>query len=365
MKVRFTSPKKQNPDEDGGLPVRYGPAKRAVPKWRWYILVLVISTPLLFLLWRVGAAMFFINAPGVISLEKVSINSPFPAVVERISVSPGARTAHGDLLMRLEDPVVTQRIYVLQAELEALKTGVPGAAGDSPSRAAFATVRIAEEGVRYQKGYRDSIQSLFRQGAATRAEADAAEERYRQALSALAEARASVALLQAPDLSRQESAAQRNTRIAQIEAELKGLEERKGFFSVVSPGEGRVLDVFPTEGQSVAGGAPLVLLGRPQSMKVMAYLQPRHISYAKEGEKVIVRLPGSLSVSGKVSAAPEIAARIPAELAGVLAEGKQALLVRIDLDEPLAGHLRVEGLPVSVHFGFSLRKSLQLLSGEP
>ena len=102
MKVRFTSPKKQNPDEDGGLPVRYGPAKRAVPKWRWYILVLVISTPLLFLLWRVGAAMFFINAPGVISLEKVSINSPFPAVVERISVSPGARTAHGDLLMRLE-----------------------------------------------------------------------------------------------------------------------------------------------------------------------------------------------------------------------------------------------------------------------
>ncbi|MPN40378.1 hypothetical protein SDC9_187914 [bioreactor metagenome] len=65
-----------------------------------------------------------------------------------------------------------------------------------------------------------------------------------------------------------------------------------------------------------------------------------------------------------VSATPEIAARIPAELAGVLAEGKQTLLVRIDLDEPLAGHLRVEGLPVSVHFGFSLRKSLQILSGE-
>jgi hypothetical protein len=86
---------------------------------------------------------------------------------------------------------------------------------------------------------------------------------------------------------------------------------------------------------------------------VMAYLQPRHISMRKRAEKVIVRLPGSpLGLRAWFPAAPEIAARIPAELAGVLAEGKQTLLVRIDLDEPLAGHLRVEGLPVSVHFGF-------------
>ncbi|NLO58141.1 MAG: hypothetical protein GX110_05320 [Synergistaceae bacterium] len=364
MKVRFSSPKKQNPDEDGGLPVRYGPGKRAVPKWKWYALVLVISTPLLFLLWRVGAALFFINAPGVVSLEKVSINSPFPAVVERIYASPGAKAAQGELLMRLEDPAVTQRIYVLKAELEALKAGTPAPSGSAPAGAAMAKVRIAEENVRYQKGYRDSIQSLFNQGAATRAEVDAAEDRYRQALAGLAEAKTSLLLLQSPDFSRQESIARNNSRIAQIEAEMKVLEERKGFFSVVSPHEGRILDVFTSEGQSVGGGAPLVLLGRPQSLTIMAYLQPRHISYTGEGEKVTVRFPGSISVAGRVSAAPEIAARIPAELAGVLGEGKQTLLVRVSLDEELAGHLRVEGLPVSVHLGFSLLKSLQMLSGD-
>lgn len=364
MKVRFSSPRKQHPDEDSGLPVQYGPAKRSVPKWRWYALVLVISTPLIFLLWRVGAAMFLVNAPGVISLEKVSINSPFPAVVEKIYASPGVRTAQGELLLRLEDPVVTQRIYVLKAELGALKSEAPVSSGSTMSGAGLATVRIAEENVGYQKGYRDSIQSLFKQGAATRAEVDAAEDRYRQALAALAEAKTSVLLLQKPDFSRQESAAQKKSRIAQIEAELKGLEERKEFFSVVSPHEGRILDVFASEGQSVGGGAPLVLLGRPQSLTIMAYLQPRHISYTGEGEKVTVRFPGSISVAGRVSAAPEIAARIPAELAGVLGEGKQTLLVRVTLDEELASHLRVEGLPVSVHFGFSLLKSLQMLSGE-
>lgn len=364
MKVKFFSPKKQNPDEEGGLSVRYGPAKRAVPKWKWYALVFVISTPLLFLLWRVGAALFFVNAPGVVSLEKVSINSPFPVVVEKIYAAPGALADEGELLMRLEDPAVTQRIYVLKAELDSLQVGMPAPTGSAPTAAAYGMIRIAEENERYQKEYRDSIQFLFSQGAATRAEADAAEDRYRQALMALSEARTSLLLLQAPDFSRQESLAQKNSRIAQIEAEMKGLEERKGLFSVVSPHEGRILDVFPSEGQFVGGGAPLVLLGRPEALIIMTYLQPRHISYTGEGEKVTVRFPGSLSVAGRVSAAPEIAARIPAELAGVLGEGKQTLLVKVTLDEELDSHLRVEGLPVSVHFGFSLLKSMQMLSGE-
>ncbi len=364
MKVKFSSPKKHNPNMDGGLPVTYAPAKRQAPKLRWYALVLVISAPLLFLLWRIGIALFVVNAPGVISLDKKSVNSPFPAVVEKIHARPGMKVETGQLLMQLEDPAVTQRIYILRAELEALQSTASGAAqpADGPARAAAAKIRIAEENVRYQKGHRDTIQALLAQGAATRAEAAEAEDRYRQALAALAEARAALAILQVPDFSRQESAAQRSSRIAQIEAELTGLEERRLFFSVISPEEGRILDVFPTEGQHVGGGDALLLLGKPQALNVMAYMQPRHISYARQGEAVEISLPGGIKAAGRIAAAPEIAARIPAELAGVLTEGRQTILVKIEIEEGISDHLRVEGLPVSVHFGFSLRKSLQILA---
>ncbi len=351
---------------DGGLPVMYAPAKRQAPKWRWYALVLIISTPLLFLLWRVGIALFLVNAPGVISLDKKSINSPFSAVVEKIHAKPGMKTDKGQLLMQLQDPHVTQRIYILEAELEALRSRPADAdsaeASNGSARAASAKIRIAGENVRYHKEYRDTIQALLAQGAATRAEAAEAEAKYRQALADLAEARTSLSILQVPEFSRQESAAQRSSRIAQIEAELKGLDEQSQSFSVLSPDEGRILDVFPTEGQYVAGGDALLLLGKPQSLYVMAYIQPRHISYVREGEEVEIRLPGGISTVGRIAAAPEIAARIPAELAGVLTEGRQTILVQIEIEEDLAEHLRVEGLPVSVHFGFSLKKSLQSLA---
>lgn len=359
MKVRFSSPQKEHPDRDGGMIIPYGSGKRTVSRWRWSLLVLIISSPLLFLLWRVGSTLFFISAPGVVSLDKVSINSPFAAVVGNILAVPGMSVIRGETLMHLDDPLLNQRASVLGAELDALKTGNSVNLDDRSTRIAADKVRLAEQNLRYQTAYRDSVRSLFEQGAATRPEMDAAEDRYRQAQSVLVEARGAAVSLHVPAFYQQESAAQRNNRIAQIEAELKTLEERRALFSVVSPGEGRILDVFVAEGQMLAGGAPLVLMGRPQSLKVMAYLQPRLLSYAAPGEKVSIRFPNGLSVPGRVMAAPELAVRIPAELSGVLSEGKQTLLVKINFEDSLDSHLQVEGLPVSVHFGFSLLKSIQ------
>ena len=355
------------------MKIPYAPAKRAIPKWKWRLLVLLLSTPLLFLIWRVASAVFFVTAPGVISLEKVSVNAPLPATVARIEVQLGASVVSGDILLRLDDPALEQRKILLSAEMEGLREGVPAAqTPQAPAPVASVSkdrLRLAQQNTEYQRAYRETVRSLFKQGAATRAELNEAEDRHRQAELTLVSLRESASpvpqpVAQGPSYYELESEAQRKNRIHQIEAELKLLDTRSIQLTIRSPENARVLDIFPSEGEILPSGAPLVLLGRPQSVQVVAYLQPRHLGYAQPGKPVTVRFSDGSSMEGRVSSAPELAVRIPAELSGVLDEGKQMLLVKVAFDEPLPDALRVEGLPLSVHFGFSIRQSLSLFEHE-
>ncbi len=373
MKVNFSPSQQETPDREGGMKIPYAPAKRAIPKWKWRLLVLLLSTPLLFLIWRVASAVFFVTAPGIISLEKVSVNAPLPATVARIEAQPGTSVASGDVLLRLDDPALEQRRILLSAEMEGLREGVPSVTVQMPpplvSSVSRDQIRLAQQNVEYQRAYRNTVRTLFEQGAATRAEVDAAQDRYRQAELTLVSLRASLTpapqpIVQGPSYYELESEAQRRNRIRQIEAELKLLDTRSVQLTIRSPENARILDVFPSEGEILPSGAPLVLLGRPQSVQVVAYLQPRHLGYAQPGKPVTVRFSNGTSMGGKVSSVPELAVRIPAELSGVLDEGKQMLLVKVAFDEPLPDILRVEGLPLSVSFGFSIRQSLSLFEHE-
>ncbi len=131
-----------------------------------------------------------------------------------------------------------QRIYVLKAELEALEGRDTRSFRQRTGRRRHGyKVRIAEEKRAVPEGIQDSIQSLLQSGRGHQRRRSTLPRTGtgRPSRACQAEAKTSLLLLQSPDFSRQESIARNNSRIAQIEAEMKVLEERKGFFSVVSP----------------------------------------------------------------------------------------------------------------------------------
>ena len=75
MKVRFDNRQAQDPTRVKGVQVPYAPSKRQVAQWRWYLTLLIVAAPLLYLLWKLLMPYITVSAPGYISLEKVSINS--------------------------------------------------------------------------------------------------------------------------------------------------------------------------------------------------------------------------------------------------------------------------------------------------
>ena len=302
MKVSFSSAKKSQPTVDGGVEVPYGPGRRTVSKWRWYGLVLVISTPLLFLLWKVSLSLFLISAPGVVYMDKYNINAPYPATVRSAVKMPGDLVSEGELLFKVTTPQIDQREEALMAELRLAEGGTetkPALVEDADPLylSALGRVRLNRETLRYHEGFRDTVLSLFKAGAATRAELDLAEDRVRQAQTLLAESRGAAAALR-PVPPEKKDVQKPADRVAQIKAELLLLDERRDALSIRSPGDGRVLEVFAAEGESVANGTPLLVIARAERIMVKAYLDPRYLAYALPDSDVTIRFPDGTSVPG-------------------------------------------------------------------
>jgi hypothetical protein len=98
MKVRFRNPESSAGHQgDAGV----GPAKRPhVPAWRWYLLVLLIST-----LFLIGAGRLFFNllspkGSGYLIYQTQELTAPVSLDVQQVLVSDGARVSAGAPLLR-------------------------------------------------------------------------------------------------------------------------------------------------------------------------------------------------------------------------------------------------------------------------
>lgn len=52
MKIKFSSAKEQQPTQEQGLQVLYAPGKRLAFRVRWYLILLAVLSPLLWLIGR-------------------------------------------------------------------------------------------------------------------------------------------------------------------------------------------------------------------------------------------------------------------------------------------------------------------------
>jgi multidrug resistance efflux pump len=353
MKITFRSPKSAAPDRERGLRVPYAPAKRRMARWRWYLILLLVSAPLLFVFGQLFLSLVFVSAPGIVVLQRVPVNAAMPATVETISVVPGQRVEPGQVLVLLRSADLEQREMMLRAEAAARSSGESPQAAEAVLRELQTNVRLAGKVVDFQTAYLKDVRFLFDQGAATRAELQLAQAQLHQAEIGLAQARAAWAARQA-DSSRLESSDREiRTRLQLIAAELEALAAQRARLTSVSPVIGLVLEAPSLPAQAVGQGDPLVVLGNLEALSVTAYLESKHIRYARAGQTATVRLENGRRLAAMVREKPEIATRIPDAITPALAGREYALQLTLDLVDPLPPSERVDHLPVTVHFPFS------------
>jgi macrolide-specific efflux system membrane fusion protein len=184
---------------------------------------------------------------------EVRVGSRISGRVQRLRANIGDRVKKGDVIAELEtaelDALTAQRraeLTVAEAKLAALEASVPEelARAEAELAGADATARLAA-------AERDRQQAMLKDGATSRAEAEAAHERHLVAQSAREVASRALSMVRTANAQgvRQARAEQERARAAVRSAEVD-----RSFATIRAPISGVVASVATQEGETVAAG---------------------------------------------------------------------------------------------------------------
>jgi multidrug efflux pump subunit AcrA (membrane-fusion protein) len=349
MKISFQKQDK-DPTVVHGMKVAYAPAKRAAAQWRWYVVLLCVSSPLIYFLIKLLLAWLIVSAQGFVSLVRIDVNSNASGIVERLHVRTGQQVTAGQTLAQLRNADLEAQMALRRAEYTALHPA--GEAADTPQlRLARQRARLAGENLTTSRAFLKDVGFLRNQGAATVADLNLARERCNRAQMEYDQAHYELERLQAPG---RPGATDADTGAARmrLQAQMTALTDEQNRLTQTAPMAGRVLDLFVVEGAFISPGTPMLLLGSADKPHIVAYLPTQHARYARQGRQATVRLADGTTLAAVVSQDAILTKRLPADLSSPIGSRDIMLLVELDLAAPLPAIQWVDGLPVSVRFAF-------------
>lgn len=337
MKIRFDSPKERHPTQDNGLEVLYAPGKRLAFRLRWYVILLLIMLPALWLAGRYGLDMIRVEAPALVHLPTLEIRARQAGRIQAIEVKPGDHVNLGSPLVQMDNPEWDLRLAVLNG----------AQAGNAPARAGNLGEqnRAVLQSLVSRAGQRVSeVRRLLARGAATRGELleaqNAMDSREAELLAFERSLAGGTGVAAEADRYAREQAAERQWLIGQM-----------ANLDISAPQAGRVAEVIAAEGENVGPGTPLLRLEQDGPAQLWIYLDPKDVEHAQPGSPLQVRMPDGSWVKAQVANNAESANPLPTDLRKPFSSPTRGLLVPVVFDEALPDEWRIDSLPVRVRFG--------------
>jgi multidrug resistance efflux pump len=350
MKIRFHQPENSDTSRDRGIQVPYGSAKRNLARWRWYLILAIVSSPLVYFVGHTVYSTIVVEAPGVVNQEQVTARALIQGYVEEVYVKPLQPVKAGDPIARLADPELLLRRQKLQAELAELqKIAGRVTGGGTIQRTIREQIGIAQQQHNDSRQRAQVLEELAAQGAATETEVATARSEYQQSMAQIAALNQSAATQ-----GRDSAGLDIKTRVVSAQAELSDLNRQIEQLVIRAPKEGRVIDVPVVVGDQLPiGGEVAMLIPTGGEMRVNSYISPRHAEYAVRGHPATVLFPDGTHERAEVVDVPEIAQELPASHAGWFGSRELGVLVRLKFVDDHSGARQkplTDGLPVKVHF---------------
>lgn len=329
MKVRFRSPRARRPEHDRGLKVPYGAARRSGYRLRWYLIVVLVSIPVVYLGYSFAQLLLISELPGRVLLKRLEVSAPVDAEVIAVPVAPGDRVDAGAPVLGLRDPARSEERGELRAVLDSVTQALARQRGERQRLAARWATSLQQPRQRLQE-----LQALRAAGAATRGEVRRAEQE-------LAETR----VARDVDLAAAERRiGELERRRAELQARLDAVTGTGIERTLTAPVDAVVDTVTADAGLFVSGGETLMTLLVPGRATLVLYVSPRDASRLDPGTRLTLTFPDRTGYAAEVADLGAASEPLPAPLAGAFSSPEGMRRLRLSLREPLRPRHAVHGL---------------------
>ncbi|SJM96100.1 putative Secretion protein HlyD family protein [Crenothrix polyspora] len=351
MKMRFDRQEQGmgEYDLDHSDAVRVGEKIKLTP-WHWYLLLLVVCSPLIFFLIKFGVHVLTVRVSGYIALPQVEIRANEDGYIGKISVTVGQRIKAGEFLCKLERPELKKKESLLKSELDYLRNNPVGRGMKNAASVTRANLDFAIRQKNYLKKRLDEVVQLFNRGAAADVEVKFATFQYEQALAHLVDLDASMSRAKDSALMMQSAVeSQEDLRIKELALERKKLELQVKALSVFSPILGSVSEIFVVEGGYVSRGDLVFTVTKNEKAYISAYLPSEDINYTKVGQVAKIVFADGERVPAKVVKSFKVAKSEAFDKLTLPDAGNHEIMVQLEFIKPVKQKI-MDGLPIEVLF---------------
>lgn len=338
MKVRFSSVKERDPTIDGGIKVIYAPSKRIAYRLRWYLILLLVASPVLWFAGKMISGMVLLEAPARTVQPLIEIRALDSGMIRSLPVEAGDQVAAGALLILLDNPALLAQQQAINDTLQVLP--LASTLAQSQQKSMLQQLERAN-----QRGI--ELERLVSMGAATRGELDQARDLINDRQAALADFERKLE----PTIA-QQIHSRRN------QSELVVLEKRLEQLNIRSASDAIVRNVVVNEGEAVGPGTLLMQLQQSGIVEIEIYLDARHREYARIGQPLKLRLPDGQWLDAQVTSEPKVVTRLPAGMRSAFDADASKLLLMVEPIELLGQEWQFDNLPLTARFPNRLQRWL-------
>lgn len=354
MKVSFRSQKQLSPEHEHHVQIDYAASKRKPPRLRWYLILLVVLSPFIYVLLNMGSDLLTITAPGYISYNQTTIRTGHDGFIKAIYVKNGDTVKQNELIAQLRDPNLEQRQLDLKTALTQYSQVNNDQVGNIESELQK-KLAIALQSLEFHQAQMAIAQRLRDEQELDINEYATAKQQLLNAELDVQNAKIAIAQLQndkARNLMTPGSYLNQGDQLQQQKQALL-IEEKQ--LAIQAPVAGKIIDIYSAVGEFLSAGSPILLETTDIQPTISAFLDPKYGQYTNMGQKVIIQFPAGEKIKGVVATPPKLTKRLPEDLASAVGTRKVMIVVDIKPLEAIPHYQDLQGLPVKVNF--SLRKA--------
>jgi multidrug resistance efflux pump len=325
--------------------IKYAPAKRHLAKWQWYLLVLIILSPLIYFVSAILIDNLVVIASGYVSYDKILVRAPENGYIKNVLAKEGEYIKLGQCLVKMDSPKLTRELKYLQKELNRLNK--LRLSTKNPEVDPFIVMKNnLKKHLEKTNEHVEVMDDLRRRKIGTiidqqRARMDAKE--IELDIDNVDRAMAKSNVYHVFKLEERYGEIIRELELAIIKIKVAN-----DLMNIPSPGNGSITKVFTHPNEHVTKGQDLVEITTYNNLRVLAYLNHKDMSNdIYQGKKVTVIFPNDIKIEGEIAQIPSLAEHQD-KFTNIIKTEKNKVLLIITLIGKLPKKYQIYGLPVKV-----------------